>query len=70
MVDDESVYYKSEIEIDFSYFIDSEAENTEIKVLKMPDEELVETKSDFKADKITLSPISGYEKDTEYKIVL
>ena len=70
IADDESVYYKSAIEIDFSYFIDSEAENTEIKVLKMPDEELVETKSDFKADKITLSPISSYEKDTEYKIVL
>ena len=27
IVDDESVYYKSEIEIDFSYFIDSKAEN-------------------------------------------
>lgn len=69
-VDNESVYYKSSIEIDFSYFIDSKAEDTGIKVLKMPDEAEVDTKSEFEADKITISPLHGYEKDTDYKIVL
>lgn len=68
--DSQSVYYKSVTEIYFNNFVDNASELAEIKVLKMSDETETETKVSVDANKIIITPLKGYEKNTEYKILL
>lgn len=68
--DENTVYYKSPVEIDFNYYVDEKAEGMEVQILKVEDGSVAETNVEYNGDKIIISPANGFERDVRYKIVL
>ena len=68
--DSENVYFNSKITVNFTHFIDSDSENLSVKVIKESDETEVATTVSLDKNSLSVVPVSGYEKDTSYKLVI